>query len=334
MLDDLARPRRAVVAHRRDARGHRLLEHERIALGLRAQRHDRGLGPLTGDVAGRPGELDPAVESGLAAQRLQLPALGTVSEDPQSPVGDERGDPAERADQLAELLLAHQPTGRDDDGVVEPRARDVALRERVGQHDQARRGGAELAGEPGGGALGEQGHHVGARAEGEQRLQPRDAVGGGPVLLVHQHDAIVDQLLGDGQQAWGDRDQHLGREVGQPRLEGEVAGRGELGIPAGGHEQRRSRVQVGVVEVALAYVDEELGAHPRVDVVVRPGRAAGDADHLHVVPARGQRVGLADRRARRTARPGEVEDQECQSHGDGLIRMGLIRCRRRRREAG
>ena len=117
------------------------------------------------------------------------------------------------------------------------------------------------------------------------------------MLLVDQHHAVADQLLGGGQEAGRDGDQDVGVEVGQVSLERHVAQRGELRIPAGRHQERRARVEAArllVVVEAGAHVGEPVDGHPRVDPVVRGVRAAGHADQPDVVTRR-QGVGLADR---------------------------------------
>ena len=243
VLDDLARSGRAVIAGDGYAGGHRLLDHEREALGPGGEGADAGLGPLAAHVGDGPGQLDPVEHAELADVPQQLLPLRSGAVDPQPPLGQLVGDLGERLDQPGELLLVDQPAGRHHERVVEARARREPERQRVRHDRDLGRGVAELLADPVGHRRGEHGDHVGAGGEVQQRVEAGRSVGRGAVLLVHHDGLGRQQLDGGGEQAGRDRDEDVELDARQHVLEADVAQRRELAVPPLGHEERLALVQ-------------------------------------------------------------------------------------------
>ena len=121
---------------------------------------------------------------------------------------------ANAAHQLGELLLHHQPAGRDDDLAVEQRARGVTLRAaRWASTTVSGATGAELVAQPGLDRRGQQRDHVGARGEREQRLHAAGALRGRPVLLVDDHHVVRQELDRAASSAGCHRDHDVGGET-------------------------------------------------------------------------------------------------------------------------
>ena len=148
---------------------------------------------------------------------------------------------AKASHQLGELLLHHQPAGRDDRPRVEQRARREALGQRVRHDHDLGRDRAELGAQPVRDARRQQRDHVGAGRVDQQRLHPRGPLRGRPVLLVDHHHRVGRQLDGAGQQRRRHRHQHVGRQAAEPLLEPDVGERGELLVPPLRHQHATGR---------------------------------------------------------------------------------------------
>ena len=316
--DDLARPGRAVVRHRRDARRHGLLQHERVALAPGGEHRDAGAGPLGGDVGGAAGELDAVLEAELADLGGEVVGARAVAPDAQRPAGDLLVDAPERVDDVLELLLGRQPA-RGDEGLLVERRTPLRLgREGVGDHQQLGRGAAEPARQPPRHRLRQRDQDVGARGELEQRPEVVDAAGGGAVLLVDERDVGGRELGDDGQQLRGRGDHDVGVEAAQGLAQGGIGEAVEQRVPAAGHDHGLALGELGRVAAGdrggsrTAYVDEVGDLEPVGQRVVGVRAAAGDAEDADPVALAepDQRVGLLDPRARGPAHAVGVEEDE------------------------
>ena len=131
VVDDVARPGRAVVARHRQALAHRLDQDQRKALEARAEHEDRGGTELGAHVLRRAGELHGVAHAVALDQLLQLGLLVALAADPQRPVAVVAGHLRPRGDQQVEALLARQPAGREHDLAVHVRVRPAHRVDRV-----------------------------------------------------------------------------------------------------------------------------------------------------------------------------------------------------------
>lgn len=300
VVDDLARPVRAVGGDDRQTAAHGLDDGHPEGLQAGGDRGDRALGPLRLQRVGRAHQEDVVVQAEFVDQGTQRGLLGAAAVDPQPPVGPLGGDLGEGPYEHVIALDAGEPASRDDPLAAAVGRRESGRRHAVGHRLDAHPGQPQRPAVGAGIGLGDGGDRVEARIGAAQRQLERPVVGvQGEVLLAYPHRAAA-RLLGDVHiEAGPGADQHVrlrpAQMLGDPAV-GELAVLVVAALGGGEDLGRTGVLGIGAVmaRTALPEVHEMPQRDPGTQVEDRVVAVPQHGHDLDVMPF-GERPGQIER---------------------------------------